>query len=324
MEGARPAEEPRWAAWARQAAERARESAAVIADQAQNAAAQGMERARSIDWEEKAKSVRASVSDGLEVVKDKASVASESLQEKVSHGVEKAKSVDWDEQTRGLRNSVSSGLETASASASSATASLQEKGKAGFDVVREKSRDSVESLHLTETFTKAKDGASAAAGAATGALTSAGGRLSNISAITISPKTWAQFAAVFSVGMLFIFCSLASLPTLLIHPQKFAITFTLGSITLLSSFVIFSGPKALVTSMTQRDKLPFSTLYVIGLIGTLWATLFLKSYVLTAIFALTQATALLYFMASYLPGGKATVNMCCGLFGRSARTLMQV
>jgi len=322
------ADEPRWASWARQAAERVRQSASEAADQAQRAAAGSIERAKSVDWSEQVKSVQAGVSSTFDAASDRVALVGERMQDNVTQGVDRAKSVDWSEHGRGLQRGISGSFDSVSTSASSAASAVQEKGRAGMDITREYTRESVESLHLTETFTKAKDGASVAAGAVTGAASSAreytGQRVSNLSALTISPTTWAQFAGVFFVGTLFIMLSLSFLPVLLLSPQKFAVLFTIGSMTMLSSFVIFSRPKAFLTSMSQRDKLPFSAMYVISLIGTLWATLLLRSLVLTAVFALIQAVALLYFVASYLPGGKATVTMCCRLCGRSVRSTLQV
>jgi hypothetical protein len=341
-DGARPhidieagVEEPRWASWARQAAERVRQSAAEAADQAQRVAAEGLERANSVDWNGKVQRVQDNVSSGFETVKDRASEASERLQDSVSHAKDRAKSVDWDEKVKGLQRGLSNTFETVGTSASSAAVAVQERGQSSFEVTREYSRQSVESarnsvdsLQLGDSFTKAKDSVSAAAGAAagaaTGAITHAGERVSSLQAITISPATWAQFAGVFLAGTLFIMLSLTNLPFLLISPHKFAMSFTIGSVMILSSFVIFSGPKAMLTSMSQREKLPFSILYVVGLVGTLWATLFMRSYIFTAIFAVVQAVALLYFMASYLPGGKTAVNACFRLSGRSVRAIVRI
>lgn len=317
-------EEPLWASWARQAAERVRQNAAEAAEQAQRAASEGLERAKSVDWGEKVNQVQTNVSSGLEVVKDRASEASASLSVRVNHGVERARSLDWDEKASDLKRGLSNSFDTVSTSASSATASLAEKGQAGLQATREYSRQSMDSLRETDVVKKAKEGASTVAGAASGVITHAGNSVSSLSALTISPTTWAQFAGVFLVGTLFIMMSLNFLPILLIAPHKFAGLFSFGSVTMLSSFAIFSGPQAFLKSMSQREKVPFSSLYVIGLVGTLWATLVMRSYIFTTVFALVQAVALLYFVASYLPGGKAAVNACCRCSGRSVRSILRI
>jgi len=312
LEAVHPEEESTWSAWARQAAERVRQSAVEAADQAQAAASRGIEKAKSVDWDEKVSEARSNMSSGLQVVKSRVSEASATISEKVNQGVERAKSVDVNEHLEGFQR----GLNTVSESASSAGAALQERGQAGLALTREYSQKGMESV---------RDGVSNVSTAATEKLSSAG---SSISALAVSPQTWAQFAGVFGIGLLFIMLSLNFLPLLLVAPQKFAGCFTVGSVTMLSSFVIFRGPEAFLKSMTQRDKLPFSTAYVVGVVGTIWSTIFMQSaspiyrYLFTAIFALVQAAALLYFVASYVPGGKAAVNACCSCSGRSVRTLI--
>uniref|UniRef100_A0A7S2MY55 Vesicle transport protein n=1 Tax=Alexandrium andersonii TaxID=327968 RepID=A0A7S2MY55_9DINO len=97
--------------------------------------------------------------------------------------------------------------------------------------------------------------------------------------------------------------------------------FAFGSMTLLSSFAILKGPQAFGESLIQREKLPFSGAYVVGLVGTLVATIVMRSYILTAVFGLIQAVALLYFLASYVPGGQALLNFCGRCSGRAARAV---
>lgn len=312
LEADQPEEESTWSAWARQAAERVRQSAAEAADQAQAAASRGLEKAKSVDWDEKVTEARSNMSSGFEVVKSRVSEASVSIQEKVTQGVERAKSVDMTEHLEGFQRGISNGLTNVSESATSAGAALQEKGQAGLQLTREYSQKGMENV---------RDSVSSVSTVATERLSSAG---SSLSALAVSPQTWGQFAGVFGMGLLFIMLSLNYLPFLLIAPSKFAACFTVGSVTMLSSFVIFNGPKTFVKSMFQRDKLPFSIAYIVGVLGTFWATILMKSYIFTAIFALVQAGALLYFVASYVPGGKTMVNACCRCSGRSVRTLLHV
>lgn len=169
---------------------------------------------------------------------------------------------------------------------------------------------------------KAKGAAVGAAGAAKGAAGAAKGRLSNVrdnitctGALLASPAKLAKFAGIFFLGSMFITLSLSFLPVLPIAPQKFALLFAFGSFILLSSFAVLKGPKAFFESLLQREKLPFSGSYAVGLVGTLIATIGLRSYLLTAFFAVLQAFGLLYFVASYVPGGQTILNKCgkcCG------------
>merc|ERR1711972_960119 len=101
----------------------------------------------------------------------------------------------------------------------------------------------------------------------------------------------------------------------LLAPQKFAVFFTLGSITILSSFVILNGPQAFGKQLIQKNRRPFSAAYITGLVGTLWATIIKRSFIFTAVFAILQALALLYFVCSFLPGSTSFLNLL-GLAGR--------
>lgn len=300
--------EPRWAAWARQAADHVRQQAAGAAEQAQK----GLERARTVDWAEQVKSVQGNMARGLDS-------ASASLQEKV----ERAKSMEWAEHAKGLQQNVSRSFEMVAASASSAGSALQEKGQAAQQVAREISGKGLQTLQESQVVQKAREGATVAAGAARGALTVAGERAQGLAAFTMSPTKLAQFIAVFFVGVLFVALSFNFLPILLLAPQKFSMLFTIGSVTILGSFATLSGPVALLSSLTQRAKLPFTVTYTTGLLGTLWATLIMRSFLFTAIFAVVQALSLLYFIASFLPGGRTALSLLWRAGSAGARTVIR-
>merc|ERR1711933_85597 len=105
----------------------------------------------------------------------------------------------------------------------------------------------------------------------------------------MSPKKVAKFGLVFLLGIFLITTSFSFLPMLVVSPQKFALSFTFGSTTLMSSFAVLKGPKAMLKSMFSSSKLPVTALYIAGLIGTVVATIVMRNFVLTAVFGLTQA-----------------------------------
>lgn len=45
------------------------------------------------------------------------------------------------------------------------------------------------------------------------------------------------------------------------------------------------------------------------MVGTLWAALFAHSYLLCLLFSVAQFVTMLYYMASYVPGGTAGVSL---------------
>merc|ERR1712032_1232220 len=134
----------------------------------------------------------------------------------------------------------------------------------------------------------------------------------------MSPVKLAQFAGIFMVGMILISLSFSFLPMLPIAPQKFALLFSLGSMTVLGSVAFLKGPRSFAGVVLQKDKLIFTGLYGVGLLGTLWATLIARSYLFTAIFALSQTTGLAYFLASFVPGGRMVLNFFGRMTGRLA------
>mmetsp|Transcript_54542 Transcript_54542/g.152117 ORF Transcript_54542/g.152117 Transcript_54542/m.152117 type:complete len:372 (-) Transcript_54542:62-1177(-) len=306
-------EEPRWTMWAKQAAGRVRQQAAEAAGQAQRGISMGVEKVKAVDWGEQVKGVQDGVTRSLERVSDGASSATASIQETVTQGVERANTADWVEHAQGLRRGFSHSLEIAAASASSSAVALQERGQAAQEMAREYSGKGMQALG---------DNLTVATSSARGALSVASERVSGAATLAMSPKKLAQFAGVFFAGSLLIALSLNFLPILLIAPQKFALLFTVGSLTLLGSFAMLNGLRSFAASLSRRDKLPFSSAYVLGLVGTLWATLVRRSYVFTTVFAIMQAVALLYFVASYLPGGRSALNVFGRIGARSARTLL--
>lgn len=180
---------------------------------------------------------------------------------------------------------------------------------------------------LSDTAKAAQQKAALVAGSAKDRIkdvgSTVGSSLSGVGALAMSPAKLLQFVGIFMVGMFLISMSFSFLPLLPIKPQKFALLFALGSVTMLGSVAWLKGPQAFLGIAMQRDKLPFSGAYVVGLLGTFWATLIARSYVFTAIFALMQAIGLLYFLASFVPGGKSVLNCLGRFFGRAARTVFR-
>lgn len=126
-----------------------------------------------------------------------------------------------------------------------------------------------------------------------------------------------------------ILLSLTFLPLLAIAPRKFATLFTVGSLLILSSFSVLRGHAAFISHLTSNERLPFSLGYVVSMVGTLYASMWSQSYLLTIFFSLAQIVGLLYFIVSYFPGGASVLtylgSACLGavrscLRGKAAQT----
>jgi hypothetical protein len=250
-------------------------------------------------------------------VRKQAERAAEDAQRGLKQGVQKARTLEFDlgdpaaRVTQGMNQfarSASTVSEAATQKASEITSKAAElKDKSAQKLTEAKS-------NAADKARIAKDKASSVAGAAKNKLSEAGqsvtGAVGGLATLTMSPVKTAQFIAIFFVGIMLITLSFTFLPVLVISPQKFALLFAFGSLVIMGSLAFLKGPKALASQLMQREKLPFSGTYIVGLVGTLVATIILRSFILTAIFGIMQAVALLYFLASYVPGGKAVLNFC--------------
>ncbi|RPA87876.1 SFT2-domain-containing protein, partial [Ascobolus immersus RN42] len=93
-------------------------------------------------------------------------------------------------------------------------------------------------------------------------------------------------------------------PILTLKPRKFAILWTLGSLLFLSSWAFLNGAKAYAKHLLSQERLVFTAAYFASIGGTLWASLGVKSTLLTILFAVIQLVALLWYTLSYFPMGR--------------------
>lgn len=237
--------------------------------------------------------------------------------------------IDIQGHAKDLQRGASSTFKSLADSAKETKGSIAEKGKSAVDKAKDLQGKGLEAANRAKELGaagagKAKGAAGKVAGSAKSKLQQAGSSVRGLAALSMSPAKLAQFAGVFFAGVFLISMSLSFLPMLPIAPQKFSLLFAFGSMTMLSSFAILKGPQEFLKDMTQRDKLPFSGGYAVGLIGTLVATIVMKSFLLTAFFGIMQAIALLYFVASYVPGGQMMLDMCGKCCKRCAAALCRL
>lgn len=311
-----------WASWAERAKKMVAEKVAYDAvPQAEGGSPMGedgdLEKGEAPQWALWAKAAAGRV-------RQQVTATAEEARQNLEKAAERAKSVEWGEQAKGWHSEVTKGFSRVADGATQATVAISEKGKAAQQLAKDIGGKGQQKLAEAKALgavkaREAKEKAAAAAGAAKDKLAQAGQSISGLAALSMSPAKLAQFGGVFLLGIFLISMSFSFLPILVISPQKFALLFAFGSMTLLSSFAILKGPQAFVGGLLQREKLPFSVAYAVGLVGTLVATILMRSYLLTAFFGLMQAVALLYFVASYVPGGKAALNFLGRMCSRLAR-----
>eukprot|EP00899_Mesostigma_viride_P011725 jgi/Mesvir1/20553/Mv06230-RA.1 len=133
-------------------------------------------------------------------------------------------------------------------------------------------------------------------------------------ALYFTSTSWSYYIP----GFVFLALSFTFIPVLVISPQKFALFFTFGNISIMGSFFALKGPRMHLAHMLAKERRPFSAGYVASMAGTLYGALVARSYPLTIACSALQVLALLYYSMSYFPGGaigaKVVFNMAYSSF----------
>jgi len=178
-------------------------------------------------------------------------------------------------------------------------------------------------LGLGDVASAAEKGVQNVAAMGGRAKTLARSATTTISENAISRQRWVSFFGGVALGTGLISLSLWFLPMIVFMPQKFALLFTLGSVSFMSSFSILRGHAAFARHLLSRSRVLFSATYVTSMVGTLWASLIYRSYIFTVFFAVIQVVALSWFLVSYIPGGKRALSLAAGLAWRVVRGCCQ-
>ncbi|KAL6330194.1 hypothetical protein AAG906_040115 [Vitis piasezkii] len=121
-----------------------------------------------------------------------------------------------------------------------------------------------------------------------------------------SGKSLMYFSLLLAAGIFFVFIAFAMfLPVMVLMPQKFAICFTIGCVFIIGSFFALKGPKNQLAHMFSRERLPFTLGFISSMVGTIYVSMVLHSYVFSVLFSVLQVLALSYYAISYFPGGSA-------------------
>ncbi|XP_031372372.1 protein transport protein SFT2-like [Punica granatum] len=132
------------------------------------------------------------------------------------------------------------------------------------------------------------------------------GSIQSATSTVPSGKSLMYFGLLLAAGVFFIFIAFTMfLPVMVIMPQKFAICFTIGCTFIIGSFFPLKGPKNQLAHMSSKERLPFTAVFIGSMVGTVYVSMFLHSYVLSVLFSVLQVLALSYYVVSYFPGGSA-------------------
>ncbi|KAJ6809223.1 protein transport protein SFT2 [Iris pallida] len=132
------------------------------------------------------------------------------------------------------------------------------------------------------------------------------GSFQNATSNLPSGQSLLYFGLLLASGVFFIFIAFTMfLPVMVLMPQKFAICFTLGCAFIVGSFFALKGPKNQLAHMSSKERLPFTLGFVGSMVGTIYVSMVLHSYILSVIFSVIQVLSLSYYVVSYFPGGSA-------------------
>lgn len=119
-------------------------------------------------------------------------------------------------------------------------------------------------------------------------------------------------ALLFLSALFFALAFFVGVPMLALKPQKFALSFTCGSLTFMASFGILSGPLEHLKSMFRAERMLFTTIYLGSMFVTLYLTCTkggLKGHALVLICSAVQLVTLMWYLVSFLPGGTMGLSM---------------
>jgi len=128
---------------------------------------------------------------------------------------------------------------------------------------------------------------------------------------TISRERWLAFGILIATSCVLMAMAATSLPLIVLAPHHFAFVFTMGSACFLLSFAALKGLGDLTAHLMSRERRALSLSYVGSMIGTLWASMWLRSFILTLIFSGVQIVQLLWFFTAYIPGGHTVLGSVC-------------
>ncbi|RZC00029.1 Protein transport protein SFT2 [Glycine soja] len=133
-----------------------------------------------------------------------------------------------------------------------------------------------------------------------------------------SGKALVYFGLFLASGVFFVFIAFTLfLPVMVVMPQKFALCFTLGCGFIIGSFFALKGPKSQLAHMLSKERLPFTLAFLGSMIGTIYVSMVLHSYILSVVFSVVQVLSLGYYSISYFPGGSAGMKFLTSAFTSS-------
>mmetsp|Transcript_15801 Transcript_15801/g.26560 ORF Transcript_15801/g.26560 Transcript_15801/m.26560 type:complete len:232 (-) Transcript_15801:1073-1768(-) len=95
------------------------------------------------------------------------------------------------------------------------------------------------------------------------------------------------------------------LPTLLVRPSKFVLCMTLSTLLAASSVIVMQKPSVFFSNLVSGGPTKAAPVVALGIsmVFTLYVTIFIHRYLSILFAGGIQLTCLLYYLASFIPGG---------------------
>jgi hypothetical protein len=133
-------------------------------------------------------------------------------------------------------------------------------------------------------------------------------------------QRYTAFAICIVAAVFLFFLAMFHLPFVVIRPAKFVVPYCMGSMFILVSFGFLHGFVSYSKHLLSPKKVVYSAWFSLATLGTLYAALSLKSYILTVVMALIQMAGMLTFIISYVPGGSSGISFMSTMIGSSIKS----
>ena len=101
------------------------------------------------------------------------------------------------------------------------------------------------------------------------------------------------------------------IPTLIIRPSKFVLCVTLSTLLAVASIIVMQKPSVFLENLFKAGVERTSSVagLVVASLLTIYVTVFVKRYVVTLLATGFQVICILWFLASFMPGGSKGLNV---------------
>jgi hypothetical protein len=198
--------------------------------------------------------------------------------------------------------------------AAKATSSFNEASQSISETLRESGVNDVVASTTTNVKFYANSAydmsANAASNAAEFTTNAAKDTMSALQSLDRERIAWSM-AFTFVSGLSLTLAFTVGVATIALFPAKFALCFSLFSISNICAVGALRGPNEQIKHMLDPERLYVSCGFVGTILFTLWAALIKHSYFLTVMASIAQALALLYYQLSFFPMGAEGFRVVC-------------